>query len=162
MSIFVTTFLQSVNRLLGTISIDIPQYSLVFLSQWRGRQYVAYSCTETETTSLFSMVLCESLGLEQKETVTGIEFITLKAVSNDNTLHKPHSRQSWYFKQISSLKGGEADIFPSLKWSYHSGCRLAGKPDSYSLLRHRVASLCLLLLTIDRRDSRDTLLFFSL
>lgn len=92
MSVELTTFTQCIDRLLATIAVDILQQSLFFLIQCWGYQgrYVAYSGTETVTTSLF-LTACASHW--------AIEFITLKAVTNDPTLH---TRQSWYFKQISS------------------------------------------------------------
>lgn len=136
-----------------TAELILPHSVLRASRQMYGSQWYR----DSDNLSVFDG-LCQSLSFKWRETAV-LSLLHLKQPHSDHTLHEPHTKQSWYFKQISSYRGGEADIF-SLKWSYHSGCRPTGKPDSYSPLRHRVASLCLLLLMIDRQDRHATLLFF--
>lgn len=104
MSAKLTTFIQCIDRFLGTVAVDITTVKLILpypalraSRQICGKRWDGNS----DNRSAFDG-LCQSLGLEQRETVSVLSLLLLKQPPMITPFHKPHSRQSWYFKQISS------------------------------------------------------------
>lgn len=135
------TFTQCIDHILATKSSWYPtaKLSLLYPTPRASRQICGLQWDgDSDSLSVFDG-LCQSLSFERK----GRQLYWVYNAWSSRPMITPcmsHIQNSHGILSRFPLKGGreEADTSP-LKWSYHSGCRPTGKPDSYSLPSLRVA-----------------------